>query len=104
MKKFEHNTIYYGYDILTAIANIHGRPVMDRGGLYLWIINDNTVLLYDSVVNNFRGTLEFHRPSNGMSTLIDQMDVLDVLNDELDYFFNKEKIERFVRRSYSKEV
>lgn len=97
--RFEHNTVYWGYDILNAINNTLGKPTVDRGGIYVWLgpASDNSVvILYDSLANEFRGSLEAHRSTNGMRTLCKQIDALSVLEDGSDLFFDKNKIQAFI--------
>lgn len=104
--RFEHNTMYWGYDILTTISHALGRPVVDRGGVYMWlgpVSDDPIVILYDSAANDFRGLLEAHRATNGMRTLGKQIDVLSVLKDGSDLFFEEDKIKNFIRDALNKQ-
>lgn len=98
--KFEHNTLYWGYDILTTISHALGKPVVDRGTIRMWLgplSESPIVILYDSSANDYRGLLEAHRTTNGLGTLCKQMDVLSVLKDGSDFFFEEGKIKNFIK-------
>ena len=101
--KFNHDTSYFGYDILSTINNVLGKPAMDRGGIYIWA-QDNAenpmVLFYNAHENDGRGALEMHR-TGSWGTFVRQIDcngVLDLNDEGDDCVFNKEKITNFISK------
>lgn len=60
MKAYEHDTTYYGGEIINTISNILGKPAMDRGGKFVWVTNSGIVYC-DLYENDSTGVLEFYR-------------------------------------------
>ena len=90
MHIYEHDTYYYGGEILNTINSILGKPLMDRGGKYVWVVNDGVVYC-DLLENNNIGILEFHR--NGHYVI--GMHILTLCNDDLRFY--SDTIDRFLR-------
>lgn len=69
MRKYEHDTLYFGGDILRAIRRIvEQAPDLDRGGVYIWSIVSDTylpplIIYLNMNENDYRGSLECHRGS-----------------------------------------
>lgn len=96
MRKYEHDTSYYGGDILRAIRRVIPQsPDLDRCGVYVWSIVQKSMafplIIYLNLnENDNRGSLECHR-----SQLISQIscDGILSLNDEgTDCVFDAKKI------------
>lgn len=103
--KFNHDTSYFGYDILSTINYVLGKPAMDRGGIYIWV-QDNAenpmVLFYNACENDGRGALEMHQ-TGPYGTFVRQIDydgVLDLNDEGDDCVFNKDKITNFISKFY----
>ena len=97
MRKYEHDTSYYGGDILRAIRRvIPQNPDLDRGGVYIWSITQK-LMSFPLIVylnlneNGNRGSLECHRSGRFISQI--SCDGILSLNDEgTDCIFNAKKI------------
>jgi len=97
MRKYEHDTSYYGYDIVTAINKIVNQsPDLDRGGVYIWSVFQHSIvrplIIYLNLnENNGRGTLECHRTGKFNSQF--NCDGILKLNDDCtDCVFDKKKL------------
>lgn len=90
-----NNTLYYGGDIISLIKKTLGcRPVLDRGGVYIWVVGDN-IIYCDLRENNYRGCLEVH----GNGQFIGQIDyhgILTVNDDYTDYCFPEERQQQII--------
>lgn len=70
MRKYEHDTLYFGGDILRAVRRVvEQKPDLDRGGVYIWSIiygtDLSTLIIYLNMnENDYRGSLECHRGGN----------------------------------------
>lgn len=72
MRKYEHDTYYYGSDILRAIRRVIPQSAdLDRGGLYIWSINTKNItpliLFLNLNENDNRGSLEIYKSGCFMS-------------------------------------
>lgn len=97
MRKYKHDTSYYGGDILRAIRLvILQNPDLDRGGVYVWSIFQKTnafpLIVYLNLnENNGRGSLEFHRCGHFISQI--NCDGILTLNDDYtDCLFDEKKL------------
>lgn len=97
MRKYEHDTSYYGGDILRAIRRVIPQNAdLDRGGIYVWSIskkaNTFPLIVYLNLnENDNRGSLEIHRSGRLISQI--SSDGILALNDErTDCVFDAKKI------------
>lgn len=97
MRKYEHDTSYYGGDILRAIRRVIPQSHdLDRGGVYVWSIAQKTkafpLIVYLNLnENDNRGSLECHSSGRLISQI--SYDGILSLNDEgTDCIFNAKKI------------
>lgn len=93
MRKYEHDTSYYGGDILRAIRRVIPQNAdLDRGGIYIWVINtkkftEPLILFLNLNENDNRGSLEIHKSGYFMSQY--KYDGILSLNDDCtDCIFN----------------
>lgn len=94
MKVFEHDTLYYGYDILSTInKTVSKRFSLDRGGIYIWQLND-CLVYYDSTANDYCGCLEVHKDGALISYICT---VLNYTDDGNDLEYNENKIINFLK-------
>lgn len=97
MKAYEHDTYYYGGEIINTINKAIGHKyAMDRGGKYVWSQLDNTgVILYlDLFESNNAGSLEWHCNGNykkGITVLT---------NKDGDCIFDENKIISFIKNYF----
>lgn len=101
MRKYEHDTFYYGGDIIRAIRRytVTG-PDIDRGGIYVWSIVRrkyfSPLMIYLNLnENDNRGTLEIHQ-SGIFRAQINGDGVLDLNDNCTDCVFNEAKITDFL--------
>jgi len=97
MRKYEHDTSYYGDDILQVIKRkTLCNPDIDRGGVYIWSIFQKThasqLMIYLNLnENDYRGSLEFHRNGKFLSQI--KCTGILKLNDECnDCIFDEDKL------------
>lgn len=97
MRKYEHDTSYYGGDILRAVRRvIPQNPDLDRGNVYVWSIAQKSItfplIVYLNLnENDNRGSLECHRSGRFISQI--SSDGILSLNDECtDCIFDAKKI------------
>ena len=91
-RNYEHNTLYWNYDIISTINYILGKNYsLNRGSIYIWSINDSLVF-YDMKDSNYGGCLEIHKDGELYTSL--SSTVLDVKGD--DFVFNRDKIVKFL--------
>ena len=73
MRRYDHDTYYYGGEIVNTINKELGiKYAMDRGGKYIWVYDDETVLYLDLFDNDNAGQIEWHSCGsyqNGMTAL-----------------------------------
>ena len=101
MRKYEHDTSYYGGDILRAIRRVIPQNAdLDRGGIYVWSISKKTntfpLIVYINLnENDNRGSLEIHRSGRLISQI--SSDGILALNDErTDCVFDAKKIVNYL--------
>ena len=100
MRKYEHDTYYYGMEVLNTInAKVGHRPDIDRGGMYIWSVAQKMnvfplMIYYNMSDNDYRGTLEVHRC--GIYNGAIKNAVLSLNEDATDCIFDKHKIEDFL--------
>lgn len=97
MRKYEHDTSYYGGDILRAIRRVISQNAdLDRGGIYVWSIFQKTnafpLIVYLNLnENDYRGSLECHRSGRFISQI--NCDGVLALNDDCtDCLFDAKKV------------
>ena len=97
MRKYVHDTSYYGGDILRAIRQvIQQNADLDRGGVYMWSVFQKTnafpLIVYLNLnENDYRGSLECHRCGKFNSQF--SCDGVLALNDDCtDCLFDAKKI------------
>lgn len=91
-RSYEHDTLYWNYDIISTINNELGKSYsMNRGNIYVWSVNDKLVF-YDMKESNYGGCLEIYENGQLYESL--SSTVLDIRDDN--YVFNKEKIVKFI--------
>lgn len=101
MRKYEHDTLYYGSDILRAIRkHTIVRPDIDRGGMYVWSIarqkDFSPLMIYLNLnENDNRGSLEVYQ-SGTFRAQINCDGILDLNDDCTDCTFNESKIHDFL--------
>ena len=104
MKKYEHDTSYFGGDILRAVIRaIERGPDLDRGGVYIWSIvsdtNPSPLIIYLNMnESDYRGSLECHRGGNFKSQ-ISYDGILSFNSDETDCEFDQDKVIDYLTRS-----
>lgn len=93
MRKYEHDTSYYGGDILRAIRRVIPQNAdLDRGGVYIWTINTKNniaplILFLNLNENDYRGSLEIHK-SGCLISQYKYDGVLSLNDDHTDCIFN----------------
>lgn len=106
MKKYEHDTSYYGGDILRAIRSVTCRnPDLDRGGVYIWSIplemSSSTLIIYLNMNDNCgRGSLECHREGKFQSQ-ISYTGILQLNDDCTDCYFNSDRVIDYLNQNIS---
>jgi hypothetical protein len=104
MRKYEHDTSYFGGDILRAVRCVIERnPDLDRGGVYVWSIASNTnlsplIIYLNMNENDFRGSLECHRCGNFKSQ-ISYDGILSINDDSTDCEFDQNKVIDYLKRN-----
>lgn len=104
MRKYEHDTLYFGGDILRAINCVVKRnPDLDRGGIYIWSIVSDTgssplIIYLNTNENDYRGSLECHRDGSFKSQ-ISINGILSLNDDGTDCEFNHGKIIDYLTRN-----
>ena len=104
MRKYEHDTSYFGGDILRAIRRvIEQSPDLDRGGIYIWsIVSDiNTfplIIYLNMNENDYRGSLECHKRGNFKSQ-ISYDGILSLNDDGTDCEFDQNRIIDYLKRN-----
>lgn len=100
MRTYEHDTYYYGTEVLSIINKKVGhRPDIDRGGVYIWAVAQKMnafpiMIHYDMSANDYRGSLEVHRSGVYNGSLKNA--VLSLNGDGTDCVFDKHKLEDFL--------
>lgn len=101
MRSYEHDTYYYGSDILSEINRAVGhRPDIDRGGVYIWSVARKMspfplMIYYDMSDNDYRGSLEVHQ-SGQYKRGIRGGSVLDLNDNHTDCMYNDSKLKDFL--------
>jgi hypothetical protein len=90
MKGYAHDTYYYGGEIINTISNILGKPAMDRGGKFVWVIN-NGIVYCDLFENDSTGVVEFYRDGSYVAG----RHVLTLCNNDLRFY--SDTIKSFIR-------
>ena len=97
MRKYEHDTSYYGGDILRAIRRVIPQsPDLDRGGVYVWSIFQKSMafplIVYLNLnENDNRGSLECHR-AGAFNSQISCDGILSLNTEGTDCVFDANKI------------
>lgn len=97
MRKYEHDTSYYGYDILRAIRKVITQsPSLDRNGIFIWVVSKKDdlfpLIVYLNLdENDYRGSLEFHKNGKFISQ-INSNGILYLNNDKSDCIFDEQKL------------
>lgn len=92
---YKHDMLYYGSDVICIINRItKSNPVLDRGGVYIWV-NNNHVIYLNVNENDHRGSLEIHYNGCFVSQ-IDYNGILDLNSDSTDCVFNAEKVRSYL--------
>lgn len=85
-----NNTLYYGGDILNLInKTLACRPVLDRGGIYIWVVGQK-IIYCDLKENNYRGCLEVYE-SGQFKGQVDYHGILTVNDEYTDYMLTEER-------------
>lgn len=103
MRKYEHDTFYYGGEIVTLVSHLlNVKPSLDRSGIYIWIVPskdskdpDPYIVFLSLNDNDYRGSLEVHHNAH-FRWQVDNYGVLDLNAAKTDCYLNKEKILRFL--------
>lgn len=104
MRKYEHDTYYFGEDILRAIRQVVGKnPDIDRGGVYIWSVasddNNNSSMIYLNLNENYyRGSLECYK-NGSLKSQINRVGILLFNDDCTDYIFNANHIVEYLHRN-----
>jgi len=104
MRKYEHDTSYFGGDILRAIRRvIEQNPDLDRGGVYIWSLDYCTslsplIIYLNMNENDYRGSLECHRGGNFKSQ-ISYDGILSLNDDGTDCEFDQNKVIDYLTRN-----
>jgi hypothetical protein len=97
MRKYEHDTSYYGGDILRAVRRVIPQTAdLDRGGVYVWSVASNKnafplIVYLNMNENDGRGSMECHRCGNYKSQ-ISYEGILSLNEDKTDCVFDANKI------------
>lgn len=97
MRKYDHDTYYYGGEIINAINKAMGcKYAMDRGGTYIWCVLDDTstILFLDLNGNDCLGSLEWHNDGNYKAGIT----ALSLKNN--DGMFDVSRINQFVKEYF----
>lgn len=103
MRKYEHDTLYFGGDILRAVRRVvEQNPDLDRDGVYVWsIIYDTSlpplIIYLNMNENGYRGSLECHRGGNFKSQ-ISYNGILSLNDSCTDCTFDQNKIIEYLKR------
>lgn len=104
MRKYEHDTSYFGGDILRAIRRvIEQNPDLDRDGVYIWSLDYCTslsplIIYLNMNENDYRGSLECHRSGNFKSQ-ISYDGILSLNDDGTDCEFDQNKVTDYLTRN-----
>jgi hypothetical protein len=103
MRKYEHDTLYFGGDILRAVRLVvEQNPDLDRGGVYILSIISDTdlsplIIYLNMNENDYRGSLECHSRGNFKSQ-ISCNGILSLNDSGTDCTFDQNKVIEYLKR------